>query len=250
MMSVHLTIRKHPSETLNEGVNFRNELFAGETIVSATANVIGAGTITVGATPSVASPIVTCVIAAGTDGHTDLFLILATTSAGQVIPATIYVEVGTIVQIAAAGMYTTPDGLLGNLSADFIAQLSMDGGATADPALVDQVIKNASHWIDGYLGRFVPPMVIGTNATQGTLDVLEIHCIIVSKWMLLGRKTAGDSLKQPDEGFQATKRFLEGVQGGKPFSGATEPAVATTSNSVTGSVMAGEIVFDDESAVL
>lgn len=244
-------VQKYASETVEIPVDFAALLGVGETIASSTASVIGTGTITVGATPDVASPIVTCTVAAGTDGQTDSFRVLATTSLGQVIEAVVYVAVGIEVPAPIAGvLYATADDLLGGLSADFIAQLSTDGGSTADPALVQKAIRDASRWIDGYLGRYAPPMVIGTNATQITLDTLQVHCVIVVKAWLFGRKTAGDALRQPDEGWVNTRKYLEGIMGGKPLPGATEPAVSITSPSVTGSVMGGEIVFDDESAVL
>jgi phage gp36-like protein len=251
-MSGIYVVQKYASETVDVPVTFAALLGVGEAIASATASVIGTGTITVGATPTVASPIVTCVVTAGTDGVTDSFRVLATTSLGQVFEAVIYVAVGVEVPAPVAGvLYATADDLLGGLSADFIAQLSMDGGSTADPALVQKAIRDASRWIDGYLGRYAPPIVIGTNGTQVTLDTLQVHCVIVVKAWLFGRKTAGDAFKQPDEGFQATRKYFEGIQGGKALPGATEPAVSTTTTFpyVTGSVMGGEIVFDDESAV-
>jgi hypothetical protein len=95
MMSAPLIIQKHPAATIDLDIDYERQLAVGETIVSATANVVGAGTITVGATPSIASPLVTCVVSGGTDGRTDSFLVLATTSTGEVLPAVIYVAVST-----------------------------------------------------------------------------------------------------------------------------------------------------------
>lgn len=92
-MSAPFILRKHPSETLDITVDYTHRLAVGETLLSATASVIGAGTITVGASPSVASPIVTCRVAAGTDGQTDSFLVLATTSTGEILDAVIYMMV-------------------------------------------------------------------------------------------------------------------------------------------------------------
>ena len=144
-------------------------------------------------------------------------------------------------------LYATADDLLGGLSADFISQLSTDGGATANPDLVQKAIRDASRWIDGYLGRYAPPIVLGVNGTQITLDTLQVHCVIVVKAWLFGRKTAGDAFKQPDEGWTNTRKFFEGIQGGKPLPGGIEPALDTLAVSVTGSSFPGEIVWDEDS---
>jgi hypothetical protein len=93
MMSAPFILRKHPSETLDITVDYTHRLAVGETLVSATANVVGAGTIIVGATPSVASPIVTCRVSDGTNGQTDSFLVLATTSTGEILDAVVYMMV-------------------------------------------------------------------------------------------------------------------------------------------------------------
>lgn len=95
MMSAPLVAQKRPAETIDLDLDYRRQLAAGETIVSATVSVVGAGTITVGATPAVASPIVTVRVSGGTEGVTDSFEVLATTSTGEVFEATIYVAVGT-----------------------------------------------------------------------------------------------------------------------------------------------------------
>lgn len=146
--------------------------------------------------------------------------------------------------------YSTAAALLGTLSADLSTQLSTEGGNVPDHTIVDKAIDAASKWMDGYLGRYAPPIVLGTNGTQLTLDVLDVHCQIIAKHGLFGRKTAGDAFKQPDEDFQASRKYLEGIQAGAALPGAMEAQVDTQSVAVSGSSIPGEVVFTDDSAVL
>ena len=241
-------VQKYASETIDVPVDFGLLLAVGETIESASASVIGASAITVDPTPSIVGSIVTCRVAGGVDGTVDSFRVVATTSMGEVREGVVYVEVGVEVPAAITGvLYATADDLLGGLSADFIAQLSTDGGSTANPALVQKAIWDASRWIDGYLARYAPPMVIGTNATQITLDTLQVHCVIVVKAWLFGRKTAGDAFKQPDEGWLNTRKYFEAILAGAALPGGIEPALDTLAVSVTGSSFPGEIVWDEDS---
>lgn len=237
-------MRKQPAEVVDVPIDFSVRLGIGETIVSATAALAGTGTIVVDPVPVIASPLVTCRVSGGTDGNTDNFLVLATTSTGEVLPALIDVLVTSAPETALG--YATADDLLGGLAAEYLTQLTTDNG-TVNPVLVDKENKDAGDWIDGYLGRYNPPMVLGLNASSLTMAVLRVHAVIVAKHALFGRKTAGDSLKQPDEDFQATKKYFEGIQGGKPLPGAIEPSTDTQTVAVTGASFAGEIVFDEDS---
>lgn len=92
-MALPNSVQKNPSEVLNIAVDFTYRLAVGETISSATAAVISPATITVDGTPTVATPIVICVVSAGTDGKTDSFEALATTSTGEILAAVVDVAV-------------------------------------------------------------------------------------------------------------------------------------------------------------
>lgn len=240
------TIEKDPAETIDVAVDFTDRLAALETIASATVSVDGLGTITVDPSPVVASPLVTIRVAAGTNGTTDSFTILATTSTGEILAATVIVAV--LIPVPLTGVYFTEDDLRGQVPADFLDQLTYDGNPLAQPGNLDQLRRDASAYVDGYLGRFVPPIVLGTNGTQGTLDVLRVHTVIVAKWMLLGRKLVSDGYRNPDESFQATKSFLLAILKGAPLPGASEPGQPVLD--ATGSSTGGEIVFTQDSAVL
>lgn len=93
-MSQPNTIKKHPTEVLNVHFDFTNRLDTGETITSATAQVVQSGnpTITVG-TVTHTSTVVSVPLSAGTDGETDSFLVDATTSAAEVLAAVLKVAV-------------------------------------------------------------------------------------------------------------------------------------------------------------
>ena len=83
-MSTPETIRKHPDEDLQISVDFTYRLAAGEAISTATAATVGAGTIVTGASPDVASPIITVDVSGGTDGVTDSFEAQAVTDTGEI----------------------------------------------------------------------------------------------------------------------------------------------------------------------
>lgn len=142
--------------------------------------------------------------------------------------------------------YVTDDELSGSIPTDFRDQLTDDGDAGQDQN-IETLIKDASDWVDGFLARFGPPIVIDTNGTQVTLDCLRVHTIVRIKHVLLARKSGPDGYRNMDEDFQATKAFLMAVQKGAPLPGAHEPTATTV---VTGSATGGEIVWDDDSAVL
>jgi phage gp36-like protein len=146
-------------------------------------------------------------------------------------------------------MYAVTADLKGQIPSDFLDQLTDDGDSIAQVANLAATLKDASDWVDGYLARFNPPIVDGVNGTQVTLDCLRVHTIVRIKHVLLARKSGPEGYRNTDEDFQATKAFLMAIQKGAPLPGAFEPTPAETAL-VTGSVTAGEIVWDDDSAVL
>ena len=146
-------------------------------------------------------------------------------------------------------MYATPDDLGGSLPSDWADQFTDDGDG-ANTSKLDTACKDASDWVDGFLARFVPPMAIGLNATQRTLDCLRVHAVVRAKHEIMGRKVGPEGYRSIDQDFAATERFLTGVMKGAPLPGAFEPVVNTPPASVTGSVTPGEIVWDEDSAVL
>jgi len=144
--------------------------------------------------------------------------------------------------------YVTDEELCGSIPTDFRDQLTDDGDSGQDQN-TEQLIKDASDWVDGYLARFNPPIVDGVNGTEVTLACLRVHTVVRIKHVLLARKSGPEGYRNPDEDFRATKEFLTAVMKGAPLPGAFEPTPSETA-AVTGSVTAGEIVFDDDSAVL
>ena len=146
-------------------------------------------------------------------------------------------------------MYAEPEDLAGTLPNDWADQLTDDGdGGNAEK--LSTACKDASDWVDGFLARFNPPMAIGKNATQATLDCLRVHAIVRAKHEILGRKVGPEGYRNPDQDFSTTERFLLAIQKGAPLPGAFEPAQGATLPAVAGSVTAGEVVFDEDSAVL
>jgi len=146
-------------------------------------------------------------------------------------------------------MYAEAEDLLGVLPSDWTDQFT-DDGTGANATALDTALRDASSWVDGFLARYGPPITLAkANGTQVTLDCLRVHTVIVAKHEIVGRKAGPEGYRNPDESYQATKAFLMAIQKGAPLPGATEPTPAETA-SVTGSVTAGEIVWDDDSAVL
>ena len=146
-------------------------------------------------------------------------------------------------------MYATAADLQGTLPTDWADQFTDDGDGD-NAGKLDTALKDASDWVDGFLARYGPPITLAkANGTQVTLDCLRVHTVIVAKHEIVGRKAGPEGYRNPDKSYQATKAFLMAIQKGAPLPGATEPAPSETA-SVTGSVTAGEIVWDDESAVL
>jgi hypothetical protein len=148
-------------------------------------------------------------------------------------------------------MYADPsEDLLGTLPSDWADQFTDDGTGKNASAL-EAAVKDASDWVDGFLARYGPPITIAKgNGTQVTLDCLRVHTVIRAKYEILGRKVGPEGYRNIDQGFSSTEHFLMAIQKGAPLPGALEPVPSTTSLSVTGSVMGGEIVFDEDSAVL
>jgi len=159
-----------------------------------------------------------------------------------------FVLTGKSALLIKGRFYATGADLKGQVPSDFLDQLTDDGDALG-PDVLTQLLKDGSSWVDGFLARFGPPIVDGVNGTQVTLDCLRVHTIVRIKHVLLARKSGPEGYRNPDEDFQATKAFLMAIQKGAPLPGAYEQAPSETA-AVTGSVMGGEIVFDENSAVL
>lgn len=90
-MATPSVFRKNPAETVDIVVDFTYRLGIGESISSATAALVGApgGAITVGGSPGIASPLVTCVVSGGTDKTTNSFQVLATTNSSEILAAVV-----------------------------------------------------------------------------------------------------------------------------------------------------------------
>lgn len=146
--------------------------------------------------------------------------------------------------------YAKPEDLQGTLPDDWADQFTDDGGAGGSTTKLETALKDASDWVDGFLARYGPPIVVGTNGTQVTADCLRVHTIVRAKHEILGRKVGPEGYRNLDQDFAATERFLEKILAGAPLPGATAPAVKTDTPDVMGSVTPGEVVFDDDSAVL
>lgn len=144
-------------------------------------------------------------------------------------------------------MYAEAEDLQGTLPTDWADQFTEDG----DGGNVDKLataLKDASDWVDGFLARYGPPITLAAgNGTQVTLNCLRVHAVAKAKYEILNRKSGPDPFGRSSE---YEDKYLMAVMKGAPLPGATEPVPSTTSPSVTGSVMGGEIVFDEDSAVL
>jgi hypothetical protein len=96
-MTLPVTIKKHPSETINVAIDFTNRLAVGETISSAVAAVVPnpplPPTITVGATSLSGTAVVIVPVLAGTDGQTDSFSVDASTNGAEVLAAVVKIAV-------------------------------------------------------------------------------------------------------------------------------------------------------------
>lgn len=148
-------------------------------------------------------------------------------------------------------MYVTPEDFRGQVPTNLLDELVDDGDGKGDEATA-ALIRDAGDWVNGFLARFRPPMEIGRNATQETLNCLRVHTIIAGKQFLDDRKRLPGEFRNPNESFRATERFLTAVQKGSALPGAYEPATLTPAESEAsaGSVIGGEIVFSDDSAGL
>lgn len=82
-MALPSVFRKHPDEIVAVTCDLTFRLALGESISSASAAVVAPATITVGASPSIASPLVTATVSGGTTGTTDSFEIIAVTNSGE-----------------------------------------------------------------------------------------------------------------------------------------------------------------------
>jgi phage gp36-like protein len=176
-------VRKVPAEIVDVPIDFTNRLAVGETIVSATASVVGTGTITVG-TPAVTNPIVTVRVSDGTDGKTDSFLVLATTNTGEVLPALVDVEVTSSSSVGAS--YSTPENLAKRIGARIYAGLSGDG-VTSDDAIAQGMLDAATREIHRKIGtRYVTPVTEPTRRLE--LGDLEEQ---IAYWLLYVRNGFG-----------------------------------------------------------
>ncbi len=169
-------MRKHPAEVVDVPIDFTSRLAIGETIVSATATVLGTGTITVG-TPDVASPIVKVRVSDGTEGKTDSFLVLVTTSTSEVRPATVDVLVTSSAGVSTS--YSTPEKLAARMGPRLYAGLSGDG-VTPNASIAQGMLDAASLEINPKIGtRYVTPVTEPTRKLE--LGAMEEQ---IAFWLL------------------------------------------------------------------
>jgi phage gp36-like protein len=181
-----MIVSKNLFAVLDLSVNYANQLGVGETIVSATASVNGSGTITVGASPTINSPILIVRVSGGTDGQTDSLLVLATTSTGEVLPATIYVAVG--VEATVPSSYSTPEKFSARIGPRIYAGLTGETG-TPDDAIAQGLLDMASLEVNLKIGtRYVTP-VTAPPAALAMLGSLEEQ---IALWFGYVRRGIGE----------------------------------------------------------
>lgn len=232
----NITVQKRPGETIDIDLDFRNELLTGETIASASASVVGAGTITVGATPTVASPVVTCVVAAGTDGDTDSFTVLVTTNTGEVLETTIYVEVSIAALAPGRISYSTPDNLAARIGPRIYAQLTAETGTVPDDVVAQGWLDTAANTINLRLeGRprpYVTPVTAPAVVVQ-RLAGLEEEIALWRAWVYRGIGDQESAAAAAKVDYDAAMKFLDEVAAGdKDLPGA---ALQPDPTSTTGS---------------
>lgn len=231
-------MRKHPAETLKVPVDYAARLGVGETIVSAAVSVVSPGTITVDPAGVVAGSIVTCTVSGGTDGKTDSFLVLATTSTGEVLSATVEVSVRSSDAVLELGRihYATLEGLKNRLPAQALADLTTESGSEPDDEMLDSILSEVDGLIDtaANTGGYATPIVSESGATK---TALESHTLSIAKFLILDRRgmTAYDPASETL--YKAALAFLGGLQKGDiELAGAPLRVSPATS---TGSVIAG-----------
>jgi phage gp36-like protein len=177
-----MIVPKNPSSILDLDVNYTNQLAIGETIVSATAAVVGSASITVGATPTITGPLLTCRVSGGTDGHTDAFLVLATTSTGEVLDATVYVAVSVGI---VPSSYSTPERLAARISPKIYADLTADTGTVPDDSVGQAMLDAAATEINVRIGnRYATPVTAPPVQLTRLAGIEEP----IAYWMLWVRK--------------------------------------------------------------
>jgi len=193
-MPVLTTIQKYANETVNLPVVI--VLADGETIVSAVASVAGAGTITVGASPSIVGSTITCVIAAGTAGQTDSFSILVTTSLGRVLEPIVYVAVRLTASVAPS--YSTPESFSARIGPRIYAGLTGEDGKTPNDAIAQGLLDAAALEVNLKIGtRYVTP-VTAPLAVVAMLASLEEQIALWFGWVRRGigeQETAASAAK-------------------------------------------------------
>jgi hypothetical protein len=168
-MSVLTTIQKYANETVNLPVVVA--LGVGETITSAAASVAGAGTITVGASPSIVGSTITCVIAGGTAGNTDSFGILVTTSLGRVLDPIVYVAVRLVSTFSPS--YLTPEQFSALIGPRIYAGLTGEDGKTPNDAVGQSQLSAAFLQINIKINTRYATPVTGPPDIVAQLGILE-----------------------------------------------------------------------------
>lgn len=230
---VPLVVQKNPSATVDISVSYVNQLATGETIASATAAVVGAGTITVGA-PTVASPLVVVRVSGGTNGITDSFVILATTSTGEILDATIYVVVGIEAPSLLVSTYTDASDLTAYLRTARLGELVNDDGSKSIDGADTINFLNEQLWrteriVHGYISPAwaCPQAEMRSPVTFGMLS--ELVLTITAYRLFTRGLIAGGAVADLKTAAEAAYKQLQKFQAGTPLPSDAVPGPAATS---------------------
>ena len=100
--------------------------------------------------------------------------------------------------------YATRSELIATLGKTILDQLASDADEMTVDQVLDEVLDDASVYIDGYLGGiYIVPVT-----AEGSIALLRPHCKIIAKAFLIERKLSGRYDPEGTQLFNATKEWL------------------------------------------